>query len=78
MKLSVRSGRRRFALVLPVRFLLRLCIRVLKTRAPDLAAFLYAERRRLCRMLKEARRTHGSIELVRIESRAGERITISI
>ena len=78
MKLSVRSKRRRFALVLPVRFLLRLCIRALKPRAPDLAAFLYAERRRLCRMLKEARRTHGSIELVRIESRAGERITVSI
>ena len=78
MRISVGAEGMRVSLVLPVRFGLWICIRLLKKRMPDIADFLHAERKHLCAILRQARRTHGKLELVRIESREGERIRISL
>lgn len=78
MKFSFRAGKLCLSLVFPVRLGLWIVGRALKGRMPEMADFLRAERKRLCAILRKTRRIRGGFELVRIESRRGECILISV
>ena len=79
MKLTVRSGKFRFSMRLPLRIALWAMTRG-KTDG-DAAAFakFYEENRKKVRKIfKEARRNRRGLELVRAESAGGDEVVISL
>ena len=77
MKISVRSDVR-FSLVLPVRLALWMVGKASKAHAPEVAAFLRRERRQIRKILRAARRIHGRLDLVRVESADGTCVQITL
>lgn len=78
MKLRVRAGKFRLSLRLPT----GLCLRAIAKRGckedAELAAFLRAHRAKIMRIVKEARRTHRRLELLRVVNADGEEVSITL
>lgn len=76
MKIAIRDGKFRLSLRLPLRFVLW----VLGKAGEDetLSRFLRENCGEMRRIIKEARRIHGRLELVRVEASDGTRVRIAL
>ena len=76
MKIAIRDGKFRLSLRLPLRFVLW----ALGKAGEDetLSRFLRENRGEMRRIIREARRTHGRLELVHVESADGEEVIITL
>ena len=76
MKIAIRDGKFRLSLRLPLRFVLWVL-----GKAGDgemLSRFLRENCGEMRRIIKEARRIHGRLELVRVEASDGTRVRIAL
>lgn len=76
MKIAIRDGKFRLSLRLPLRFVLW----ALGKAGEDetLSRFLRENCGEMRRIIKEARRIHGRLDLVRVEASDGTRVRIAL
>lgn len=76
MKIAIRDGKFRLSLRLPLRFVLWALGKA--GEVETLSRFLRENCGEMRRIIKEARRIHGRLDLVRVEASDGTRVRIAL